>query len=102
MPPTGVILPRSVISPVMASFFAHFLPVNEDAREVSIVIPAEGPSFGMAPSGTCMWTSCPVIVSGSMPRRSAWLFEILEGYDCRFLHDVAEIACEGQNLTFPL
>ena len=28
-------------------------------------------------------------------------FEILEGYDCRFLHDVAEIACEGQNLTFP-
>ncbi len=29
-------------------------------------------------------------------------FEILEGYDRRFLsHDVAEIACEGQNLTFP-
>jgi len=25
--------------------------------EVAIVIPADGPSFGMAPSGTCTWIS---------------------------------------------
>ena len=49
---TGNTLPLNVISPVMASLSFTFLCVNADVRAVSIVIPAEGPSFGVAPSGT--------------------------------------------------
>jgi hypothetical protein len=30
----------------------YFLFLNEETIEVSIAIPAEGPSFGVAPSGT--------------------------------------------------
>ena len=52
IPPTGNTLPLKVISPVMAKngrigFLAKALQIAE-----SIVTPAEGPSFGMAPSGT--------------------------------------------------
>ena len=32
-----------------------FLFVNKDVNAVSMVIPALGPSLGMAPSGTCTW-----------------------------------------------
>ena len=52
IPPTGRTLPRSVISPVMASLSRSFLCVRADANDVAIVIPAEGPSLGVAPSGT--------------------------------------------------
>ena len=31
--------------------------VSADTSEVAIVMPADGPSFGMAPSGTCTWMS---------------------------------------------
>ena len=52
MPPTGSTRPLNVISPVMARFGRTLRWVNEDAIEVTIVIPAEGPSLGIAPSGT--------------------------------------------------
>ena len=52
MPPTGRTLPLNVISPVMARAFFTFLPVSDEANEVTMVIPAEGPSFGTAPAGT--------------------------------------------------
>ena len=55
MPPTGSTLPRSVISPVMAVFLRTLRCVRAEAIEVAIVMPAEGPSFGVAPSGTWMW-----------------------------------------------
>ena len=54
MPPTGSTLPRRVISPVMAKLAFTLRCVRADANEVAMVIPAEGPSLGMAPSGTWM------------------------------------------------
>ena len=53
IPPTGSTLPRSVISPVIARFAFTLRWVRAEARDVAIVIPAEGPSLGIAPSGTC-------------------------------------------------
>ena len=54
MPPTGNTLPLSVISPVIARLFLILRCVNKDTKEVNIVTPALGPSFGVAPSGTCI------------------------------------------------
>ena len=48
-------------------------PVSADVRAVSIVMPAEGPSFGIAPAGTWMWMSDFSMSPGSMPQRSAAL-----------------------------
>ena len=58
IPPTGRTSPRSVISPVIARFFFTFLRVYDEAKEVNMVIPALGPSLGVAPSGTWIWISC--------------------------------------------
>ena len=57
MPPTGSTFPRSVISPVMAVFFLTLRCVMADAMDVAMVIPADGPSLGVAPSGTWMCMS---------------------------------------------
>ena len=38
-----------------------------DTSAVAMVIPAEGPSFGIAPSGMCRWMSVLVKASSSMP-----------------------------------
>ena len=46
--------PRSVISPVMATVLLTGTPVSTETMEVAIATPAEGPSLGVAPSGT--WT----------------------------------------------
>ena len=51
-PPIGSTLPRSVISPVMATSLLTGIFVSTLISDVAMVIPAEGPSFGMAPSGT--------------------------------------------------
>ena len=56
IPPTGSTCPRKVISPLIAKYFLTFLCVNAEAKAVSIVIPALGPSFFIAPCGTCTWT----------------------------------------------
>ena len=50
IPPTGSTLPRSVISPVMATSLCTGRRVASEASAVMIVTPAEGPSLGMAPS----------------------------------------------------
>ena len=58
-PPMGSTFPRRVISPVMATEHRTGRLVKTDSMAVAMVIPAEGPSFGMAPSGTCTcrsWT----------------------------------------------
>ena len=67
MPPTGSTFPRKVISPVIARLALTFRLVNADASAVSIVTPAEGPSLGVAPSGTCMCTFHLPKTSGSSP-----------------------------------
>jgi len=50
-PPIARTLPRSVISPVIATSCLTALPVKAERMAVVIVIPAEGPSLGIAPSG---------------------------------------------------
>ena len=39
------------------SWFVGYAPFNDPKIVVAIVMPAEGPSFGIAPSGTWTWTS---------------------------------------------
>ena len=51
-PPIGKTLPRKVTSPVIARSLRTGRPVRADVRAVAIVMPAEGPSLGTAPSGT--------------------------------------------------
>ena len=48
-PPIGSTRPRSVISPVIATFERTGTRTSADAIAVAIVMPAEGPSFGVAP-----------------------------------------------------
>ena len=52
-PPIGRILPLSVISPVIATSFLTGIPVITETMAVTMAMPAEGPSFGIAPAGTC-------------------------------------------------
>ena len=56
-PPIGSTRPRSVISPVIATSRRTGMPVRIDTIDVAIATPADGPSFGVAPSGTCTWMS---------------------------------------------
>ncbi len=49
IPPTGSILPVSDTSPVMATFWRTGWLVARDNSAVTIVQPALGPSFGVAP-----------------------------------------------------
>lgn len=53
MPPTGNTLPISDTSPVIATFGRIGLSIANDNNAVTIVMPALGPSFFVAPSGTC-------------------------------------------------
>ena len=52
-PPIGSTLPVKVISPVIASVSDIGFSKRRDKRADTIVIPADGPSFFVAPSG--MW-----------------------------------------------
>ena len=72
MPPTGRTRPRSVISPVIARSPRTGRPVSSDASAVTIVTPADGPSFGMAPAGTCRWISASRKKSPATPSSSAF------------------------------
>lgn len=53
MPPTGNTLPINETSPVIAKSCLIGSFLAKDNRAVTIVQPALGPSFGVAPSGTC-------------------------------------------------
>src|SRR5207302_7821336 len=66
-PPIGSTRPFNVTSPVMPTSDRTARPLASDARAVTIVTPADGPSFGTAPAGTCR---CSVRLNsvGSMPR----------------------------------
>ena len=51
-PPIGNTRPRNVISPVMATSFLTGMPDMMEMMAVTMATPADGPSFGVAPSGT--------------------------------------------------
>ena len=57
-PPIGRTSPRRVISPVIATSRRTGRFVNAEIMAVAIVMPAEGPSLGIAPSGTWTCRSC--------------------------------------------
>ena len=71
-PPIGSTSPRSVISPVIATSRRALRCVKAEIIAVAIVIPAEGPSLGMAPSGTWTWTSWVSKKSCVMSSSEAW------------------------------
>lgn len=54
IPPTGKTLPLKVISPVIAKFSRGGIRKSREEMQVTIVTPAEGPSFLVAPSGKWM------------------------------------------------
>ena len=70
-PPIGSTRPLNVISPVMATLAQTFFPVTAESIAVAIVMPADGPSFGTAPSGICKCRSCSLKYLLSTPYRSA-------------------------------
>ena len=53
-PPMAVISPCKLISPVMAILFLIFLLLIRLYKAIVIAVPADGPSFGTAPSGQCI------------------------------------------------
>ena len=53
IPPIGKTCPLRVTSPVIAMFLSTGTPVIDETIAVTMAMPAEGPSFGVAPSGTC-------------------------------------------------
>src|SRR5216683_697385 len=67
----GRILPRRVISPVIATSFRTGTPLARDASAVMIATPADGPSLGIAPAGTCTWIDFPSKARGSSSSREA-------------------------------
>ena len=66
-PPIGSTRPRSVISPVIATSWRTGMPVIVETMAVAMATPADGPSFGVAPSGTWTWMSRRSNIGGSMP-----------------------------------
>jgi len=51
IPPTGRTLPLKVIYPVIERFSLGGIFIKRDVKHVTIVMPAEGPSFFVAPYG---------------------------------------------------
>jgi hypothetical protein len=96
MPPTGSTRPRRLISPVIAVSLRTVRPVSSDTSAMNIATPALGPSFGVAPAGTCTWMSL-VLEQGGIDAEDYRL--VLHEAERRlraFLHDVAELAGEDQ------
>lgn len=61
---TGSTRPLSVISPLMATSDLTSRPLKSEARQVTMVTPADGPSLVTAPAGKCRWMSVPSRGSG--------------------------------------
>ena len=56
-PPIGSTRPRKVISPVIAVSLRTGRRVSAEISAVAMVMPADGPSLGVAPSGKWMCRS---------------------------------------------
>ena len=70
-PPIGRTRPRSVISPVIATSLRTGMPASAETIAVAMVTPADGPSLGVAPAGTWMWSVCFSKTSRSIPSSAA-------------------------------
>ena len=96
-PPIGRTRPCKVTSPVIPTVCLTARFVSSEARAVVIVIPALGPSFGIAPAGTCTWNDLrfqnrPPTMSKGLPVRA----NPGEGDLRRLLHHVAQLAGEHE------
>jgi hypothetical protein len=69
-PPIGSTAPCNVISPVMPTVSFTGWSRSRLTSAVVIVTPADGPSFGTAPAGTCTWKRRRT-ASGSTPSSTA-------------------------------
>ena len=70
-PPIGRTRPWRVTSPVIPTVCFTGRSDKSDASAVVIVIPALGPSLGIAPAGTWTWNDWSLNASGSIPSSSA-------------------------------
>ena len=77
-------------------------PVRSDASAVAIVMPALGPSFGIAPAGTWTWNVASSKADSSMPSSCACARDVREGDAGRLLHHVAELARQDELAVRPL
>ena len=66
-PPIGSTRPRRVTSPVIATSRRTGIPVSVEIIAVTIPMPADGPSFGTAPSGKWTWMSLRAKIDGFTP-----------------------------------
>jgi hypothetical protein len=67
------------------------MPVMTETIAVAIATPADGPSFGVAPSGTWTWMSRLSNSGGSMPKDRARA-DVGRRRRDRLLHHVAQLA----------
>ena len=70
--------------------------VASETSAVAIVTPADGPSFGIAPAGTCTWISRRTSAPSSSPRSREAPARAGERRLARLLHHVAELAGEHE------
>ena len=67
--------PLKVTSPVIATFLSTGISVIAETIDVTMAIPADGPSLGVAPSGTCIWKSFLSKTGGIIPNSK--LFDLM-------------------------
>ena len=95
-PPIGSTLPRSVISPVMATSPRTGILVSALQMVVAMVMPAEGPSLGMAPSGNVQVNVEIAVEIARQPELMRPRADVAHRRLRRFLHHVAQLAGDGQ------
>ena len=95
-PPIGSTLPRSVISPVIATSRRAGIRASAEISAVASVMPADGPSFGIAPSGMCTCTSRRRLKSFGDAELLGARAHVAHRRLRRLLHHVAELAGERQ------
>ena len=66
-PPMGSTRPVSESSPVIAKSARGDLACASESMAVTIVIPADGPSLGVAPSGTCTCSEVTIVMPALGP-----------------------------------
>src|SRR3984957_16992974 len=98
-PPIGNTRPCSVTSPVMPTIERTGTARRRLTSAVVMVTPAEGPSLGTAPAGTCPGNPFPAKTAGPPPSAPPGVRAHVGERDfCRLLHDVAQLAREGESL----
>ena len=75
------------------------MPVRALTIAVAIVIPADGPSLGMAPAGTWMWSVFFSKISRGMPSSRRMRPGPRQAGSSRLAHDLAELAGQDEVLA---